>query len=502
MECGRCQLVDWADLQGQLNRVPDKLRSALDKVFSKRRKQRVFHVRYPYGQLIIDKGRFVPPCGVDLCQTCRLLAEETQYSQIPLALLLKNPVEVFNEYFHEPRYDFRFAPIRLIPEGELLGVFEVLDALMAIPSPRPGWSVSSGARSVWVLAPLGSSDLPTELASVISEQTRRKVRINWRAEKILEDETETNRASGNPRFVKQPHWSLIQECAAHTALVGQDQDEKPWFTELIVFPGGMLTSSDRSSELFTEMLTIGWKYSAALRQASIEDTAIRSAVTRTAIELPGGPMHHIAAMRHFWNVMTGTMPAYKSCHVIEEPAGPFRQFCKHLEKALGAIHPRGKNSDADGKLSSYRPIVMQPHHLKHGEAGFYSCRCPSIPGPEPPKPERFLDLPQAYRDVIRNFRGEYSKSMNLHTMTLFSMPAHDKKGPIDLPDDITPIHNIELRDFFREPLPKGGSGAVFLKSPFLMSCIRLTGQSHQGRASDLLHTAPSGKSSSVARSGG
>ena len=327
MECGRCHLIDWADLQGKLDRVPDKLRDALDKTFSKR-KQRIFRVRYPYGTLIIDHGRFVPPCKGDLCSNCRLLVEETGYSQIPLALLLKNPAEVFIDYSQSRRYDFRFAPLRLIPEGDLLGTFEVLDALIGTRSPRPGWSVTSGARSVWVLAPLGNDSLIKVISGLVSNKAGRQVKLTW-------DKTWDK----NKKVEQQPHWRFIQACMAE---VGQ------WSTELIVFPGGTLTSSDRASDLLNEMLTMAWKYSAALRQSSIEDTTIRDVVASK--NLPGGEMHHYAAMRHFLNIMTGAMPAYRSSNLVHDQAGPFLEFCDLLVEALKKIN---------GPLS-YRPIVMQP----------------------------------------------------------------------------------------------------------------------------------------------
>ena len=78
--------------------------------------------------------------------------------------------------------------------------------------------------------------------------------------------------------------------------------------------------------------------------------------------------------------------------------------------------------------------------------------------------------------MINSFEGEYSQLLNLRSMTLFSQPSYNKEGKQSLPEDFTSTTNLAARDFFREPLPEGGADAIF-KSPFLMSCIRLTGQS-------------------------
>ena len=362
MGCAACQRVEWGSVTKDLDGVPSSLRTALDALVATSRRKHVYKVRYPYGELLVQKGMFRPPCGSNNCADCASLMEDVQYSHIPLALLVRKQVEVFIEYTPDEN-GFRFAPLRLINPGELFGVFEVLDHLIGTPAIKPSWSVSSGSRSVWVVAPLGNSDLTDELSTTAGAD------VTWDAQ-------------------DDPQWKLIQQCAL--------ANKSDWYTEVLVFPKALLQSVDRSSPFFSELLSTGWKQSSTLRHSSLDDTDLRDAVNRAMRKsaLPGGEMHHYNAVRHFLSIMGGAMPAYQSCHVLDQPAGPFEVFCTLLKDALLAMDRSRK----------YHPLVMQPRHLTAGEVGFYSCRCPSLPGSRLERPETYLRLTEAYRDVINSIK--------------------------------------------------------------------------------------------------
>lgn len=442
MGCGRCRRIEGTELQGALADVPDNLRAALDEVLTPKKKAYLYRVQYPYGQLIVDKGTFTPPCGGDACSDCKALVVDSQYGHIPLALLLENPVEVFIDYPAEidsssGSKSFRFAPLRLIPPGELFGVFEALDALISSPSLKPSWSVSSGSRSVWILAPLEDNRLTKHLSSEIANETKSKPFIAWEPD-------------------EHAHWQLIQECST----VPQSE----WNTDILIFPGDLVRSLKKTTRLFNELLSIGWRQSATLRHSSIEHPSIRDGVARVMkrISLPSGEMHHYNAVLHFMNVLNGERPAYKSCHTLGKPAGPFIPFCGLLQKALLRM----------GRGRQYQPIVMQPHHLGKGESGLYSCRCPSLPGARQEKPQTYLSLIEGYRDVINSLRGDVAGIVNSRTVTLYSPPLGPTK---DLPRGIAPLDSVPLEDF----IESNGTNAqlsqhVFLKSQFLVSCMRLT----------------------------
>ncbi len=186
------------------------------------------------------------------------------------------------------------------------------------------------------------------------------------------------------------------------------------------------------------------------------------------VALPGGEMHHYNAMVHFTHVISGAIPAYRSSYTVTLPSGPFPSFSSLLQKALLQLD----------RSRPYLPIVMQPYHLKEGESGFYSCRCPSLPGARPDKPETYLSLIEGYRDVISSFKGDVAETLNFKSLTLFSPAPPPPRNPDDvprtLPRGVTPVENLALGDFLEGPSGRELSATIYLKSPFLVSCIRLT----------------------------
>ena len=96
--------------------------------------------RYPYGDLLVEDGKFMLPSAVI---TRANSAEIPHYSSTPLVLVLEKSVEVFFNvpYDHEKR---QLVPLRLIRAGEMFGVFEAADRLVGIPPVNADYSISSG----------------------------------------------------------------------------------------------------------------------------------------------------------------------------------------------------------------------------------------------------------------------------------------------------------------------------------------------------------------------
>jgi len=104
---------------------------------------------------------------------------------------------------------------------------------------------------------------------------------------------------------------LIQECALAQKSNGSRLDRVSRRSNRIIEP--IERAFQRNA---ADRLEVLWRSP----QSSIEDTSIRDAVA----ERCGGHVTwrrdaHYTAMRHFLNVITGTMPAYRSCHIVKEP---------------------------------------------------------------------------------------------------------------------------------------------------------------------------------------
>lgn len=96
------------------------------------------------------------------------------YANIPLGLLLKNGVEIFSE---ANEYDSRqkkqpkvhHAPLKLLYQGDLFGVFEALDYLASQESQSHSpWTMSAGARSIQFSYSLGNKNIKKAIESAAS----------------------------------------------------------------------------------------------------------------------------------------------------------------------------------------------------------------------------------------------------------------------------------------------------------------------------------------------
>ncbi|HTX40329.1 MAG TPA: hypothetical protein VMD25_00775 [Acidobacteriaceae bacterium] len=306
-----------------------------------------YFAEYEYGDLVVKEGKFVPPCGTHTsCAECRELSRYASYSHIPLAFVQRNAVEVFAGETRASRQG-KTVPLRVLAAGEMFGVFETLDYLLGSKLDPPSYSVSAGARSVWVLAPLGD----VRLTKLIGEETGTD--LEW-------DRNES-------------HWSLIQAATRNSA---------KWKTSVVVFSESfvrLLKESESAASAFRQLLLeTGWQQSAALRHTAGKNAFLRAwyldGPART-LPMPLGELYQFATICHLLSIAEGDYPAYQSIGAGEHVLGPFEIFEKILGNALCAL--RAKVPQA----STYYPVVLQPAHLNvNCPAGYYSFRCPSLLG--------------------------------------------------------------------------------------------------------------------------
>jgi hypothetical protein len=434
--CG-ARRVSWSEIQGKLNGVLSRdLLSAISDLISRAKQTDLFTAKYDYGKLIVDRGAFKSPCLPEYCSTCRALQkalhQENAYTPIPLSAILDGCVEVFVEYPQEDGLP-RHAPLSLMRKPELFGVFEALDRLLETPTARPPWSVSSGARSVWIIAPTGDVRLPKALGKFLN------VNIPWNSE-------------------LHPHWKLIESVV---------RQRHVWSTEVLLFPKSLGEHIRSATTLFNALLQIGWKQSSGLRHMATDDADLREAVHRAmnTYNLPQGELFQYVTIRHFLEMIQGQATAFRSSDVDTSEAGPFSIFNKYLQSALESMH------------LNYRPIVMQPAQLvKEGDVGYYSLRCPSIPGPRPTRVRDSLaQIAGSYRDVIQEIGGDRTKILAEPNLAFFVRTAVDTRKPSDgktLPTGVTSTENLPLSDFY--PGQKiSRKDSIFLSSPFLLAVARV-----------------------------
>jgi hypothetical protein len=352
--CGRTKRIHWNEGRSLLQalQLSEEILASLDQIVNRTKTREIFVADYRYSDLIVDRGRFLGPCGAPNCTSCSDLIQGT--CCIPLAFVAAQSLEVFIQYSD------RTAPLRIMQPGEVFGVFEVLDLILGETGVEPIWSLSAGARSVHIIAPVGNRGLPQWLRTRIGRQ------ITWTK--------------------RDPHWQLVKESTDST-----------WNTKILVLPKEAIEKIRKTDRLFRFLLETGWMQSRALRNSMIDDAHLRGVIGTEISKEPAplGELYHYATLRHLLNLIKGTAPSFVSASTLPQSSGPFDEFCRVLGDVLE------ENTDF-----VYEPVIMQPFHVETGKRAYYSLRCPSMPGPNPENVNTYAAVASAFRNVLDRLKPD------------------------------------------------------------------------------------------------
>jgi len=448
MGCSQVRSVSFAEIEGRLQSLNPALVDALTKIVGdgalKKRGNNLpqLHLAsYPYGAAIVNRGTFETPCADPACATCSALRADCWYSHIPLAVVLGRSVEVFLDAptSMDAAGDAAGAvPLRVLSEGDLFGVFETLHSLLGEGEARPPWSVSSGSRSIWIIAPLGDRRITEALTA------RCGCHVDW-------SRTES-------------HWRLVQQAMAPT---------EKWRSEVLFFGRGFFdrvqAHASGTDKLFELILATGWRQSAALRHASTVESTLRqryldptSGARAVACEL--GDMYLFATVSHLFAISRGDAPAFEPAGQARCAYGPFAAFERELHEVLKII--KGEQAS---QVSAHYPVIMQPVQLNEaGQRGFYSFRCPSLPGLRLPRVTSYAELPTPIKKAVEALTPDGNHAIDLRLTTYFA-----RAGRFDLKRPESGFRWEDLLAHVGQTKELFKSERLFLDSPFLVSGIRV-----------------------------
>lgn len=156
------EVLSWDEIRPNVLSVNKELCEIIDQI-SPSKKHKMIKATYLYGDLILQDGNlFLPSPSGELVPMIsdkihKNIQNDLSYASIPLMLTLKNGNEVFIEN------NSRIIPLNSFHPGSLLGLFEALSifetkntSLSIKPFSR--WSVSAGARSIFMLPKLSEKN--------------------------------------------------------------------------------------------------------------------------------------------------------------------------------------------------------------------------------------------------------------------------------------------------------------------------------------------------------
>lgn len=368
MDCGNVTRVSWSEVRSRVRHLNGRLAAAIDAVAGASPEQTLLAVQYPYGARIASDGRLATPCDESAaegeCTCCSDLRADIERagaaSALPVSLLLENFAEVYTEHADKAlRDEKRVIPLNLLRPGDLFGVFETSDRLINRP-PWSLWKVSSGARSVRILANLTSDKHKQQIDRALGTQGARAT---------------------------QGDWALIAHVNSHEA--------DPWKTTVLVLPTPWL-NQPKSGALKEFVLAVAWEQSEGLRKQTFEHfVAPRVVLNCKQVD----QRYYHATLRHLVAVAEGSMPAFTPVVRGGYEAGPFLAFQRFiLEENIGENIQRSP---------AYFPALLQPTLLRtSGAVGYYSVTCPTLlypfHGPAPVKRAK-IDFLEGVQSGLRGF---------------------------------------------------------------------------------------------------
>lgn len=197
------QILTWQQARADVLNTNPELATLIDQL-SPDNSYQLIKASYLFGDLVIDNGVLQIPSTTgalsryDDLSCDSEIKQQISYSIIPLILTLNAANEVFIDT------GSRIIPLNLFYSGSLLGLFEIMDYNFNNMT-RPKWSVSAGARSIFMLPKISESI------------GFKKLRMNFNIPPSLNLKKMEN------------HWSVF------SALASNENFEQPWRNEILIF---------------------------------------------------------------------------------------------------------------------------------------------------------------------------------------------------------------------------------------------------------------------------
>jgi hypothetical protein len=430
MACAHVKSVSFAEIEARLQERNPSLVEALATIFVE-------------SAAIVERGHFRTPCRNADCSECANLLADCSYSHIPLAVILRKSVEVCIDAALHTSSDSEHegtaaVPLRILGEGDLFGVFETLHGLLHENDERPPWSVSSGARSIWIVAPLKDKRIPELFSS------RCGCQVDWMRD--------------------QSHWRLVQEAMAREG----------WQSEVLFIGRGVIDRvmghQSGTDKLFELILATGWRQSAALRNSATIEASLRQRYLdgpANSVSSIFGDMYLFATVCHLFAISRGDAPAFEPAATARHDLGPFAEFERGLHQVLKAI--KREEHPGNGRSEAHYPVVLQPVHLNaSGQRGFYSFRCPSLPGLKLPRVASYAEVPTPVKSTVEKLASVNSNAIDLKQTSYFT-----QAGRFDLRKPESGFRWEEFLGHVSAAKELYKRERLFLDSQFLVSGVRI-----------------------------
>jgi hypothetical protein len=317
------RILEWKEIKNHLEKINPSLSALIDQI-NPGREYPLIKAQYPFGDLIVSNGYF---------SHLGSLTNHISYSPIPLFLVLNKTLEVFI------RTNDRVIPLNVLEEGDLVGLFETIDALFSEKS-SPPWYVSSGMRSIFLLPRITDQSRYKRLDLKYQISSYRQVRK-------LED-----------------HWYFFKNLAESSNFNQQ------WYSEILIFTSPWFNRKKNDSKawrnFYDYIFEQAWKvasFALSKFNVSLEWESFVSAVSKRRLK----PNPYISDnIKHLMMLAEAKLPGFMPNDDSSERAGPISKLEDFFLNEY--------------KLKSYAPIFMHtaPLTMTKKKPVYYSLAYPTL----------------------------------------------------------------------------------------------------------------------------
>lgn len=433
--------VKWLDVCDRVRRINPRLADIIDE-FGPTKKHTFYKISYPYGTKIRDRGDFFIPNNeghfipLKSANTPISVKKTIGNEGTPIWMLLDKSCEIFVETPEK-----RSIPIKHFYPGAVLGVWEIMGQPKVSIRQDWSWSISAGARTLFMLASIGDAKSHHNL------QQAYNLRIN------------------TPTTIFD-HSRLFSEII--------NKSDVEWATEILLFNGEWLKPHPKNigwvklKEYFSHVAweqMLYWGNNVNLNlcwEAFLAELAHRNYKAHPYL---------LDTVKHLVSMGTSTIPGFRPVE-DNEIVAPTRL----LEEAYSNIYQL-----------KYAPLMMQPDFLiQKNETHniYYSLQYPTLPE----KPVEFKSFPSVMKmmhqlkilmDVFLELMSTFPEVKELdnfdfvnHIRYEFYHNEKDKRGEMQSTDTLInndPLMQANKQRFKNKKIPsashflRGCAGVSFRK---------------------------------------
>jgi len=318
--------IFWEDIRPKVKTIDPKLTSLIDNI-SPDKKYPLVSGKYSYGQSIVKDGQFIK---LDNNSEQNKLLGQLTYSQIPLFYVLHNSCEVYIDT------DYRIIPLNLFTPSSILGLFETMDVLYGRSS-NPKWSVSAGARSIFMLPKIYGS------AGFRRLRTRYHIPLDTQLKELSD------------------HWKIFKIIANHKSF------EQSWHTEILLFTGAWFKNFKKGDIHWNNFYQYLMRHAWSQAQFAIEKVTLRL-YWEHFIDIISSrnfkPIPYISdQIKHIMLIATGQWPGFTT--------GDSEQLFAPMTGLQNAFIDTYQ-------LKKYLPTIMYPSLFDGKSPVYYSLAYPTL----------------------------------------------------------------------------------------------------------------------------